>query len=60
MMVASTPPATPVVKIGKACHAALVSTMTVRFEGKTYRISSIELCGKKVVLRGKEIRVRTR
>jgi hypothetical protein len=45
----------PVVKIGEACVASSLS-MTIGLDGHTYRISTVELCGTKIVLRGRIVR----
>lgn len=54
-MVAATPPPTPIVKIGVACHAVSISA-TIKLDGRTYRLSTIEMCGRKIVIRGKAVR----
>ena len=54
-MIHATPPPTPIVKIGVACHAVSISA-TIKLDGKKYRITTIEVCGKKIVIRGKAVR----
>ncbi len=58
-MVTPDPPPPPIVRIGEACRAWSVS-MTVEIDNKDYRISTIELCGKKILLKGRLIRVHSR
>lgn len=45
----------PIVRISVACHAVSISAM-IKLDGKTYRLGTIEVCGNKVVIRGKAVR----
>lgn len=45
------PPA-PIVRIGEACHAASI-TATVKIDGVTYKLTLVEICGRRIVLKGR-------
>ena len=55
-MIAATPtpdkPPAPIVRIGVACRAASI-TATIKVDRTTYVFTVIELCGNRVVLRGR-------